>query len=128
MGNDNAVRLEGKVIDIPPGPGKRSYAKQQVEVRQVLDGSWRVYWSDQVLASAPATEIADLIRTRRRRKGVRAAYDYQWVNLASAPPKPNQGASRQSHPEQDPQGRANPPTTRFRRANPGRRIEATRIA
>ena len=145
VGNDNAVRLDGRVIDIPPGPGKCSYAKLKVEVRQLLDGSWRVYWQGQVIAGAPATEIADLIRTRRRRKGVRAAYDHQWVNLASAPPKPapmaeglpaaatpagkpNQGASRPTHPEQDPQGRANPPTAGFRRANPGRRIGATRIA
>jgi len=142
VGNDNAVRLEGRVIDIPPGPGKRSYAKLRVEVRQVLDGSWRVYWGDQLLASAPASEIADLIRTRRRRKGMRAAYDYQWVNLASKPGPalpgvppadtlvgtPPVNLPRQAHPEHDAPGRADPPTTRLRRANPGRRIGATRIA
>ena len=35
--NDNTVRLDGIVIDIPPGPGGRSYAQAQVEVRQLLN-------------------------------------------------------------------------------------------
>jgi transposase len=41
--SDNTVRLGGVVIDIAPGPGERSYARSRVEVRQLLDGSWRVY-------------------------------------------------------------------------------------
>ncbi len=40
--NDNTVRLDGIVIDIPPGPGGRSYARARVEVRQQLDGRWHV--------------------------------------------------------------------------------------
>jgi hypothetical protein len=39
VGNDNAVRLGGIVIGIPPGPQKRSYAREKVELRQFLDGS-----------------------------------------------------------------------------------------
>ena len=41
--NDNTVRLGGMVIDVPPGPRQRSYARAHVEVHQLLDGSWRVY-------------------------------------------------------------------------------------
>ena len=41
--NDNTVRLSGVVIDVPPGPRRRSYAGTRVELRQLLDGSWRVY-------------------------------------------------------------------------------------
>ena len=50
VGNDNAVRIGGNVIDIPEGPGQRGYAKAKVEVRQLLDGSWRVYYKDKLIA------------------------------------------------------------------------------
>lgn len=65
--NDNTVHLSGRIIDIPPGPGNRSYAKAQVEVRQLLDGSWRVYHEESIIATAPATEVGEL-RAQRRRK------------------------------------------------------------
>ena len=39
--NDNTVRLAGHVLDIPPAANQRSHAKKRVEVRQLLDGSWR---------------------------------------------------------------------------------------
>jgi len=39
VGNDNALRLGGILIDIPPGPRRASYAKARVEVSQLLDGS-----------------------------------------------------------------------------------------
>jgi len=67
VGNDNAVRLEGLVIDIPPGPRGRSYAKARVEVRQYLDGSWGVYHEDRLIATAAATDLGEL-RVRKRRK------------------------------------------------------------
>jgi transposase len=68
--NDNTVRLGGQMIDIPPGPRHRSYAGKHVEVNQLLDGSWRVYWHDMQIATAPATSCSEL-RTlpRRKRKG-----------------------------------------------------------
>ena len=65
--NDNTVRLGGQVIDIPPGPRHRSYAGKHVEVNQLLDGSWRVYWHDTQIATAPATSFTEL-RTLKRRK------------------------------------------------------------
>jgi len=124
VGNDNAVRLDGMVIDIPPGPKGRSYARQRVEVRQLLDGRWRVYFQGQALAEAPATEPVELIRTKRRRKGVPGAYDAVYVNLASAPPRPSSNAP----PEPAVAARAAPPTPTVRRAGPGRGIGAARIA
>lgn len=74
VGNDNAIRLEGRVIDIPPGPGGRSYAKVRVEVRQLLDGSWRVYLADRLIATAPASEVTELraLRPRKRSAASRA--------------------------------------------------------
>jgi hypothetical protein len=125
VGNDNAVRLDGMVIDIPPGPRSRSYARQRVEVRQLLDGRWRVYLQGQAIAEAPATEAVELIRTKRRRKGMPGAYDAVYVNLASAPPRPPSDATANARASES---RAAPPTRTARRAGPGRGIGATRIA
>jgi transposase len=58
--NDNTVRLSGLIIDIAPGPRQCSYARARVEVRQLLDGSWRVYRHDQLIATAPATSSKQL--------------------------------------------------------------------
>lgn len=109
VGNDNAIRFDGIVIDIAPGPGKRSYAGVKAELRQLLDGSWRVYYKDKLIATAPANDIAEPIRARSRRKGVRAATDSRWVYMASKPAWTDSGNS-------------------LRRSGPGRQIGATRIA
>jgi len=68
VGNDNAVRLQGVVLDIPPGPGGRSYARARVEVRQLLDGSWRVYHGDQLVAQQAPTTLAELRAGRVRKR------------------------------------------------------------
>lgn len=65
--NDNTVRLSGLVFDIPPGPGGRGYGKARVQVVQLLDGSWRIYRNDEVIATAPSTELGEL-RARKHRK------------------------------------------------------------
>lgn len=41
----------------------------------MLDGGWRVYHKDKLIAQAPATEIAEPIRVKNRRKEVTAAHD-----------------------------------------------------
>jgi transposase len=119
VGNDNAVRLDGMVIDIPPGPRARSYARQRVQVRQLLDGCWRIYFQGKAIAQAPASEPVELIRVKRKRKGMPGAYDALWVNLASRP---------QSTPSSPADNRVAPPTRTTRRARPGHGIGATRIA
>jgi transposase len=109
VGNDNAIRFDGVVIDIAPGPGKRSYAGLKAELRQLLDGSWRVYYSDELIATAPASEIAEPIRARSRRKGARAVTHSTCVYMASKLVSTVSGNS-------------------VRRSAPGRQIGATRIA
>jgi transposase len=85
VGNDNAVRLGGMVIDIPESPGRRGYAKAKVEVRQLLDGSWRVYYKDTLIAHTDPTPLIEPIRAKPRRKPrARAASEEQWVYMASA--------------------------------------------
>jgi transposase len=85
VGNDNAVRLGGNVIDIPEGPGQRGYAKARVEVRQLLDGSWRVYYKNKLIAKTAPTPLKEPIRAKPRRKSkVRAASEERWIYIASA--------------------------------------------
>ena len=66
--NDNTVRLEGTVIDIPPGPRKRSYAGTRIELRQHLDGGWLVYLRDTLIATAAGTNAGELRALRRHRR------------------------------------------------------------
>ena len=85
VSNDNAVRLGGLTLDVPPGPRGRSYAKARVEVRQHLDGAWTVYHQDQVIAQAPASPVAEPMRYLKRRparhKRARAAREEIFVYL-----------------------------------------------
>jgi len=80
VGNDNAVRLGGLVIDIPPGPKRRSWAKCRVEVRQLLDGSWRVYYRDSIIAEHSSTTLSEPLRALRRRRA-RGADSCGWMYL-----------------------------------------------
>jgi hypothetical protein len=87
VGNDNTVRLGGITIDIPAGPWRASYAKARVEVRQFLDGSWRVYYQDQQIAQHEATQLREPLRALKRSKTrVKAASPYSWIYAASASP------------------------------------------
>jgi transposase len=66
--NDNTVRLAGMVIDVPPGPRKRSYAGARVELRQFLDGSWNVFLGEAVIATAAAAQNGELRALRQHRR------------------------------------------------------------
>jgi transposase len=67
VGNDNAVRLGGIILDIPAGPRRRGYAKARVEVRHLIDGRWRVYYKDQLLLQTTPPVVQAPLRTLRRR-------------------------------------------------------------
>jgi transposase len=86
VGNDNSVRIGGLILDLPPGPHRRSYAKAHVEVRQLLDGSWKVYYQDQLIAKHPSTELRDPVRALKHPRRIKGAPSEQWVYWASAPP------------------------------------------
>jgi transposase len=74
VNNDNTVRFGGIVIDVPPGTGGRGFAQARVEVRQLLDGSWRVYRGDQIIATAPTSATGDLRAIPRYKNASRKAY------------------------------------------------------
>jgi len=85
VGNDNTIRLGGFLLDIPPGPHGRSYARAQVECRQLLNGSWRIYYKDHLISKHPPTSLKDPIRALPRKRRAKGVQDYNWVYLASAP-------------------------------------------
>jgi len=64
---DNTVTVEEVVLQLAPGPSRRSYARAQADVVQCLDGSWRVYVGDRLLGSTPAPPAPEQLRARRRR-------------------------------------------------------------
>ena len=76
VGNDNAVRLAGEVIDIPPGPKARSYAKARVQVRQLLDGSWRIHYRGALIATKASGTLTK-VSPRRRKKYSAASRAYR---------------------------------------------------
>ena len=88
--NDNAVRLGGLTIDIPPGPRGRSYAKAKGRCPTALDGSWTVYYHDQTIAHAPASPLAEPLRYLKRTSGDRrtkAARQELFVYLPNSQPQ-----------------------------------------
>jgi biofilm PGA synthesis lipoprotein PgaB len=68
VANDNCVRLHGQLIDIPKGPGARSYAAARVEVRQRLDGAYIVFHQARLIATTSPKPIREPIYSRARRK------------------------------------------------------------
>lgn len=68
VANDNTVRLGGLLIDIPPGPHRRSYARRRVLVRQHLDGAWTVWLDHVCLARHAPTPLREPFRTWKPRQ------------------------------------------------------------
>jgi transposase len=82
--NDNTVSLGGLVIDIPPGPGRRTYAKAKVEVRQLLDGTWRIYYRDRIIARHGRTPLREPSKIKGpHKKSLKGVRETLWIYLAS---------------------------------------------
>lgn len=50
VGNDNTVRINGRLLQIPPGPHRISYSRAQVDVDFTLDGRVRILHRDECIA------------------------------------------------------------------------------
>jgi transposase len=90
VGNDNAARLQGRVFDIPPGPGGRSYAKAKAEVRQLLDGSWRIYVKDALVATQAASPLEELKPIKRHKRSAADKAFRRSVRQMEGPPEKQQ--------------------------------------
>jgi len=58
--NDNTLPFDGQRLQLPPGPGNKSYAHKRVEVRQHLDGRLEVRYQGQRLAIFTPQQAAPL--------------------------------------------------------------------
>jgi hypothetical protein len=75
VAQDNTVRLEGRLIQIPAGPKRRSYAGSHVLVHEHLDGSLAVWYQDQLLAQTTSRGDSAKVRARpSRRRPPKAAW------------------------------------------------------
>jgi transposase len=54
VAQDNTVRLGPRWLQLPPGPGGRSYARSRVELRECLDGCLVALQAGRVLATQPS--------------------------------------------------------------------------
>lgn len=67
VANDNTVRLEERIVPIPPGPRRRSYARCRVDLQERLDGELVVVYQRAILARQPGNPAAPVIARPRRR-------------------------------------------------------------
>jgi transposase len=68
---DNTVRLALRCVQLPPGPGRRSWTGQTVELRELLDGRLVVLHEGRILTTEPAREPHFVLRPRRTARGGR---------------------------------------------------------
>lgn len=72
--NNNTVRVGSRIIDIRQNPMRSTYAKASVIVRHLLDGGYRVYFGNQVIArtrGAPPTNPEYEVRTPEKKEANR---------------------------------------------------------
>jgi hypothetical protein len=80
VANDNTVRLDERLVQIPPGPQRRSYARCAVHLEEHPDGRLVVVYQGQRIARQEPT-VATTVRARGRR-----ATDRLGGNYLPAPP------------------------------------------
>lgn len=68
VANDNTVRLEERLVQIPPGPRRRSYACCHVDVQERIDGALVVVYQGAVIARQARQSDAP-VRARTRTRG-----------------------------------------------------------
>jgi transposase len=87
---DNTVRLALRWVQIPPGPGRRSWTGQVVELRELLDGRLVVLHDGRVLTTTSSAEPHFVLRPRRTARGGRRS-----ASQSPAPAGGRHGDSRQ---------------------------------
>jgi len=110
VAHDNTVRVGPRWVQIPPGPGGRSYAGCRAEVRELLDGRLLVFYQDRCLATLPSPGAAFVLRPRSAPSAQRGRPARSGSPPAIAPrlqePRSGRGPLSPSPPK------STPPTTR----------------
>jgi transposase len=68
VARDNTVTLPGRWIQVPPGPGQRSWHTCRVEVRECLDGRLLVFHHDRLIAEQAWDQTGFTLVPRRSAK------------------------------------------------------------
>jgi len=95
---DNTVRLEGRLIQVPPGPKRRSYAGCRVWVHELLDGSLAVWYQDNWIARTASRGDGAVVRARKRKSAPPAYRDAVAIRLPLGPPDPPEQKPKALHP------------------------------
>src|SRR6266566_3749679 len=73
VARDNTVRVGPRVVQIPRGPGGRSYARRRVDMRELLDGRVVILVDGTIIARAAAPAGAFTLAPRRGPHAARPA-------------------------------------------------------
>jgi hypothetical protein len=75
VANNNTVRVNNVLIDIPRKPRGRSYAKTYVTIRHLLDGRYEVYFGGECIAAANGAPPIEAVTGYRSETSRRAMHD-----------------------------------------------------
>jgi hypothetical protein len=81
---DNTVTFGGTVIQIQPGPQRRSYARCLVDVHQRFDGSFRIYYQGKCTAKTEPPAVPPAVIRVRHSNG-RYTEECQWTAPKETP-------------------------------------------
>jgi len=88
VGHDNTIQLAGRLLQLEPGPGGRSYAGVRVDVHALLNGTLTVYYRGQRLRAKrlpqdhhPRKRSQSAIQLRARRRWSPPAPDHPWRRM-----------------------------------------------
>jgi transposase len=88
---DNTVSLDRRLIQVPPGPKRRSYAGAHVWVHEFLDGSLGVWYQDRWLIRTSGKGNGAVVRARKRRPRVPERLAKPPLLSTPVPEKPEPG-------------------------------------
>jgi transposase len=71
VARDNTVRLQERLVQLPPGPEARSYAGCRVWVHELLDGSLGVWYQGEWIARTRPPHAPPVLRARQITGGAR---------------------------------------------------------
>jgi transposase len=86
VAKDNTVVFGRRIVQVPRGPGGRSYSGCKVEVQHRFDDSLHIYYQGACIASTPPAEVPPIQVKVLDPRG-RQTEECPWANLRSPKPK-----------------------------------------
>src|SRR3990170_3977300 len=120
VANDNTLRLEERLLQIPAGSYNRSYAGCRVQLQERLDGALAVFYQGRLIANQGPQSPGPL-RTRRRARGRELSADPLTPDFRETPRQP-------STPQAPPTGNHSKPAPDHPWRRPGRALVTKSLA